>query len=119
MMPRMYAESRSPRSDLTCSCSSSNSLPSASICSSVRRWSGFSMVASLMLSSEFDLDGALGGIDAGADGLALLAGHLAVTQVADLARGERPHAGVADALPATIGQLEALLLARHEDRRAA
>src|SRR5215218_8566645 len=121
MIERMYLASRSPRSSLTCSCSSSNSRPIASSCSSVSLWSGFSgSLASLtMVSSEFDLDGSLGGVDAGADRLALVAVHLAGSQVADLALAQRPDAGVADALAAAEGQLEAGLLAGHEDRRGA
>ena len=42
MIERMYLASRSPRSSLTCSWSSSNSRPSASSCSALSLWSGFS-----------------------------------------------------------------------------
>src|SRR5690349_17845996 len=58
-------------------------------------------------------------MDAGADGLALVAVDLAGAQVADLALAQRADAGVADALAAAEGELEPGLLAGHEDRLGA
>src|SRR6476620_7499188 len=58
-------------------------------------------------------------MDAGADGLALVAVDLAGAQVADLALAQRPDARVADALAAAERQLQPRLLAGHEDRRGA
>src|SRR4051794_19021365 len=77
-----------------------------------------SVVAMLVL-SELDLDGALGGVDAGSDHLAALAGHLARAQVADLAGLQLADAGVADALAASEGEAEPGVLARDQDRLAA
>ncbi len=51
IIDRMYFASRSPRLSLTCSWSSSNSRPIASICSGVRRWSG--LVSSSMVTRPF------------------------------------------------------------------
>src|SRR5215211_7880594 len=115
MIERMYLASRSPRSSLTNSWSSSNSRPSSSSCSALSLYRGFSGSASLTMVplSEFDLDGPFGGVDAGADRLALVAVDLARPQVADVAFAQRPDAGVADPLPASERQLEAGLLARH------
>src|SRR3954454_15663487 len=56
---------------------------------------------------------------AGSDVLSLVSAHLAATQVADLARHELPDAGVTYAFPAAVGQVEPLLFARDQDRRAA
>src|SRR4051795_470346 len=99
----------------------SNSRPSSSICSGVRRASGLSISVVLMglLFSELDDDAPLGGVDAGADHLALGAADLAVGQVADLALAELADARVADALATAVGQVEALLLAGDEDRSRA
>src|SRR3954471_4419830 len=85
-----YWRSRSPRSPKTSSWIASNSLPSASICSSLRRASGLSIIVSVavIVLLEFDLDGPLGGVDAGTDHLAPGLGNLARTQVADLAGAE-------------------------------
>src|SRR5215210_1633905 len=69
--------------------------------------------------SEFDLDVALGGVDAGANGLALGPADLARAQVPHLARLQREDAGVADPLATAVGQVEPLLLAGHHDRRLA
>src|SRR3954453_20927501 len=69
--------------------------------------------------SELDLDGALGGVDAGADHLAALAGHLARAQIADLAGLQLADAGVADALAASEREAEPGVLAGGEDRLAA
>src|SRR5215210_727457 len=68
---------------------------------------------------EVDLDGALRRADAHADHLPLGAVDVSVSQVSHLARAERAGARVADALAAAVGQVEAALLAGHEDRRAA
>src|SRR3954469_6689376 len=91
----------------------SNSRPSSSSCSSVRRASGLSITVA---PSEFDDDAPLRRVDAGADHLALRAGHLAVAQVADLALAELADARVADPLAAAERQVEALVLAGDEDR---
>src|SRR4051794_41261317 len=69
--------------------------------------------------SELDLDGALGGVDAGSDHLSALPGHLAGAQVADLAGLQLADAGVADALAASEGEAQAGVLAADEDRLAA
>src|SRR3954471_9472519 len=120
MMPWMYFASRSPRSSKTSSWSSSNSLPIASICSSVSRCRGFSIsVVAMRFLSELDLNGALGGVDAGSDHLSALAGHLAGAQVADLAGLQLADAGVADALATSEGEGQSGVLARDEDRLAA
>src|SRR3712207_1572399 len=98
----------------------SNSRASSSSCSSLKRASGLSIVVDIASSSEseFDLDRALGGVDARAHRLALGPGHLAVAQVAHPAGRERADAGVADALAAAEGQLEPLVLPGDEDRGA-
>src|SRR3954469_19927550 len=91
----------------------SNSRPSSSSCSGVRRASGLSITAS---PSELDDDAPLRRVDARADHLALRAGDLAIAQVADLTLAELSDARVADALAAAEGQVEALVLAGDEDR---
>src|SRR4051812_43754100 len=105
----------------------SNSRPSSSICSSVSRASGLSIIVSMLLLGRFvrsvvvlklDLHRALGRVDTGADHLALAAGDLARPQVAHLARAQAPDAGVTDAHPAAEGQGGARLLAGHQDRSA-
>src|SRR4051794_5780945 len=120
MIERMYLASRSPRSSLTCSWSSSNSRPIASSCSGVSLCSGFSgSLATLtmgLLWLELDLDGAFGCVDAGADRLALVAADFAGGQVADPALAQGADARVADALAAAVGQVEARLLAGDQDR---
>src|SRR3954453_8292289 len=97
--------------------------PISSICSGVRRASGLSISAVVLigisLASELDDDAPLGRVDAGPDHLAVGPGDLSVAQVADLAGAQLPDARVADALAATVGQVEALVLARDEDRRGA
>src|SRR3954447_5856100 len=90
--------------------------PSASICSSLSRASGLSII---VVSSKVDLDRALGRADARADHLALAAVDLPVAQIAHAAGAELADAGVADPLAAAERQLEAGLLAGHEDRRRA
>src|SRR3954454_24761978 len=93
MIERMYLASRSPRSSLTASWRASNSRPISSSCSGVSLWRGFSgSFATLtmgLLGLELDLDGTFGCVDAGADGLTLVAADLAGGQVADpaLAKG--------------------------------
>src|SRR3954469_25349454 len=91
----------------------SNSRPSSSSCSSVRRANGVSITAA---PSELDDDAPLRRVDAGADHLALRAADLAVGQVADPALAELADARVADALTTAVGQVEALFLAGDEDR---
>src|SRR6478672_8853631 len=139
MIERMYFASRSPRLALTCSCSSSNSRPIASICSGVRRCSGLSGSSSIVTRPlvswplwvafaisggppcvrgrllEVNLDRAFGRADTGPDDLALLPVDLAAAQIAHPARAQLAHARVADALAASERQIEALLLAGHED----
>src|SRR4051794_5999779 len=115
----MYRRSRSPSSSKTSSWIASNSRPSSSSCSSVRRDSGLSIISSMessVLKSQGDLDGAFGRVHAGADHLALGARDLAGAQVAHLARAELSDAGVADAHAASEGERAARLLAGHEDR---
>src|SRR3954469_25331656 len=98
----------------------SNSRPSCSISSSVRRARGLSIIDSMRsFSLEGDLDGPLGGVDAGADHLARGARDLAGAQVADLAGAELADARVADAHAAAVGQGEPGLLAGDEDRLGA
>src|SRR3954463_10545311 len=92
----------------------SNSRPSSSSCSSVRRARGLSITVA---PSELDDDAPFRRVDAGADHLALRAGDLAVAQVADPALAELADARVADALATAEGQVEALVLAGDEDRR--
>src|SRR3954453_15567960 len=101
--------------------------PSSSVCSSVSRASGLSIIVSMSLLGRFvrsilvlelDLHRALGRVDAGADHLALAAGDLARPQVAHLPRAQAPDAGVADAHPAAEGQGGAGLFAGHQDRSA-
>src|SRR3954447_6805084 len=98
----------------------SNSRPSSSICSAVSRASGLSM--SLVLTagplSELDDDAPFRRVDAGTDHLPFGAGDLSVAQVPDLALAQLADARVADALAAAVGQVEALVLAGDEDRRA-
>src|SRR3954447_10200556 len=115
----MERRARPPSSAKTSSWIASNSLPSCSICSSVSRASGLSIIVSMLVLSEGDLDGALGCVDAGAHDLALGAGDLARAEVADLARAELSDARVADAHPAAVGQRGAGLLAGHEHRLGA
>src|SRR5947208_11764701 len=91
----------------------SNSRPSSSICSGVRRASGLSITAT---PSQLDDDAPLRRVDAGADHLALGARDLAVAQVAQLALAELSDARVADALATAVGQVEALILTGDEDR---
>src|SRR3954468_6135339 len=116
----MYRRSRSPSSSKTSSWMASNSRPSSSICSSVRRASGLSIIVDIGVLfggvSQSDLDGALWRVDAGADHLALGTGDLAGAQVADLARAQPAHARVTDAHPAAEGQRGARLLTGHQDR---
>src|SRR3954469_24808054 len=99
----------------------SSSRPSCSICSALRRASGLSMSVLLTAGplSELDDDAPLRRVDAGADHLPLRPRDLAVAQVADLALAELADAGVADALAAAERKIEALVLARDQDRRAA
>src|SRR6266576_1470374 len=101
----------------------SNSRPSSSICSSLSRASGLSIMLGMRLLpwsvSQGDLDRAFGGVDAGAHDLADAARHLAGAQVADLAGAELADAGVADPHPAAVGQRRAGLLAGDEDRLGA
>src|SRR5438270_6497350 len=100
----------------------SNSRPSSSICSSLSRASGLSIMVGIWVLawwSKGDLDGSLGGVDAGAHDLALAAGHLARAEVADLARAQLSDAGVTDAHPAAVGQRRAGLLAGDQDRLGA
>src|ERR1019366_5605011 len=114
----MYLRSRSPSSALTSSWIASNSRPSSSICSGVRRVSGLSIrlgMCSSLAGSEFDFDSALGRVDTGADHLALLAVYLAGAQVADLARAQPPDARVADALATAERQRRARVLPGHKD----
>src|ERR1017187_11000294 len=95
----MYLRSRSPSSAKTSSWIASNSRPSSSICSGVRRVRGLSIRLSIMFlasGSQFDFDRALGRVDTGADHLALLAVYLAGAQVADLARPQTPATRVTD-----------------------
>src|SRR6476469_3377536 len=97
----------------------SNSRPISSICSEVRRVSGLSIrVAMVFLScgSEFDLDRALGRVDAGADHLAVLAVDVARTQVADPAGAQTPDAGVTDAHSAPKGKRGSGVFSGHEYR---
>src|SRR4051812_30983374 len=68
---------------------------------------------------EIDLDGALRRADARPDGLPLGAVDISVSQVAHPARAECSGAGVAYALAASVGQVEAALLTGHQDRGAA
>src|SRR5436190_3855350 len=96
----------------------SNSRPTSSICSALSRVRGLSIMVGIWVlawGSKGDLDGSFGGIDARADDLALAAGHLARTEVADLARAQLSDAGVADAHPAAEGERRAGLLAGDED----
>src|SRR3954466_10100388 len=65
---------------------------------------------------ERDRDVALGGVDAGADHLALGPGDLAGAHVADATGAELAHAGVADAHAASERERRAGLLAGDEDR---
>src|SRR3954454_15295713 len=124
IMLTMYLRSRSPRSSKTSSWIASNSRPSSSICSSVRRARGLSIIVAMAeldsvvvcLSSESDLDGALGGVDAGAHHLSLAARDLPGAQVADLAGAQLAHARVADAHAASERQRRTGLLARDQDR---
>src|SRR4051812_7864092 len=101
----------------------SNSRPSSSICWSLSRASGLSIMLGIRAPSvsvsQGDLDGAFGGVDAGAHDLADAARHLAGAQVADLAGAERADARVADPHPAAVGQRRAGLLAGDEDRLGA
>src|SRR4051794_11813554 len=99
----------------------SNSLPSCSICSGLSFASGLSMVVSVTRapSLEVDFDGAFRRADADADHLPLGAVDISVSQVSHLARAQLAGARVADALAAAVGQVEAALLAGHQDRRAA
>src|SRR5436189_4687984 len=100
----------------------SNCSPSSVICSGVNLASGLSMRVSLtpsLLRSEVDLDGTLGRADARPDRLPFGPVELSVSQVPHTARAERADAGVADALATAEGQVEAALLAGHEDRGAA
>src|SRR4051794_41663916 len=99
----------------------SNRRPSSSICSVLSRASGLSTSVVLMAGplSQLDDDAPFRRIDAGANHLALRAGHFPVSQVANLALAELADARVADALAAAEGQVEALLLAGDEDRLAA
>src|SRR3954465_9518799 len=90
--------------------------PSASICSSLSRASGLSII---VISLKIDLDRALRRADACADHLALAPVDLPVAQIAYAAGAELADAGVADPLAAAERQLEAGLLAGHEDRRGA
>src|SRR3954469_17225251 len=98
----------------------SSSRPSCSICSALRRASGLSVSGLLTGGALSELgDGApLRRVDAGADHLPLRADDLAVAQVADLALAQLADARVADPLAAAVGQVEALVLAGDEDRRA-
>src|SRR3954447_16179721 len=102
-----------------------NSASSSSICSGVRWASGLSVSVVVtsssfdLWSSQLDLDWALGGVDAGADHLALRPGDLSVSQVANLTGAQLSDAGVADALPASEGQLQPGLLTGDEDGRTA
>src|SRR3954471_12007056 len=101
----------------------SNSRPSSSICWSLSRASGLSIMLGIRTPSvsvsQGDLDGALGGVDAGAHDLADAARDLAGAQVADLAGAQRPDARVADPHPAAVGQRRAGLLAGDQDRLSA
>src|SRR5689334_6942007 len=98
----------------------SNSLASFSSSCSVSRARGLSIVVVMTsLRSEFDFDVALGGVDADADVAAGRFGDLSGTQVAHLARLHGSGAGVADPDAAAEGELEAGLLTRFENRRAA
>src|SRR3954469_25775160 len=101
----------------------SNSRPSSSICWSLSRASGLSIMLGIRAPSvsvsQGDLDGAFGGVDAGAHDLADAARDLAGAQVADLAGAQRPDARVADPHPAAVGQRRAGLLAGDEDRLGA
>src|SRR5664279_2754244 len=118
----MYLRSRSPSSAKTSSWIASNSRPSSSSCSGVRRVSGLSIRLSIMFlasGSEFNFDRPLGRVDTGADHLALLAVYLARAQVAYLARAQPPDAGVADALATAEGKRGARVLSGHEDRLGA
>src|SRR4051812_18843865 len=65
--------------------------------------------------SQLDLHWALGGVDAGADHLALRPRDFPVSQVANLTGAKFSDARVADALPASEGQLQPGLLACDED----
>src|SRR5471030_2640400 len=97
----MYLRSRSPSSALTSSWIASNSRPSSSSCSALRRVRGLSIrldISSLAYGSEFDFDRALGRVDTGTDHLALLAVNLAGPQIPDLPRAQTPDAGMADPL---------------------
>src|SRR3954463_13578777 len=101
----------------------SNSRPSSSICWSLSRASGLSIMLGIRAPSvsvsQGDLDGAFGGVDAGAHDLADAARHLAGAQVEDLAGAQRADARVADPHPAAVGQRRAGLLAGDEDRQGA
>src|SRR3954469_1686102 len=114
-MLTMYLRSRSPRSSKTSSWIASNSLPSSSICSSVRRASGLSIIVAMRRvlcrsGSQGDLDGALGRVDAGADHLALAQDRLgAVALRLDVAVDEADLAAVAAlAVADSVRRLEAL-----------
>src|SRR4051794_25291660 len=72
-----------------------------------------------VLVAEVDLYGPLRRADAGPGGLSLGAVDASVSQVAHPARAERSSARVADALAASVGQVEAALLTGHQDRGAA
>src|SRR5215218_9345933 len=99
----------------------SSSSASASSCSSERCLSGLSslsvgevavsVIVNLSMVSKCDLDRPFGGVDACADHLSRAAVNVARAQVADLARAQPPHTGVADAHPAAEGKWSARLLA--------
>src|SRR5207248_5377340 len=72
-----------------------------------------------LLRSEVYLDRALRRADARTDRLPLGAIEVSVSQVAHATRAERADAGMADALATPEGQVEAALLAGHQDWGAA
>src|SRR5687768_8027811 len=125
MTLRMYAASRSPRLASTCSRIASSSRPSCSMSSAVRWAMGlcaFFWMAVMSVSSELDVAGAGGGVDAGldADSVALGGGgDGAVAQVAYGTRAQRHDAAEADPHPAAGRHEHAGCLAGGQQRGGA
>src|SRR4051794_15340556 len=73
------------------------------------------MDVQLLVRSQLDLHWSFRCVDAGTNLLAVVSTHIAVAQVADLARHELADARVADALAASVGQVETRVFAGDED----
>src|SRR4051812_22497894 len=113
----MYFASSSPRLSITSALIASSSVPSCSICSSVR-WAAALVGAVMRFLLQLDVDVARCAGDAGADGFAGGVVDVARAQVADRAGAQPTDARVADAHAAAVRQQRTRRLAGHHERDA-